>query len=36
MTGKWDDIRLGFLDESLWRLPDFLYEPNNEALGQVV
>ncbi|PCH08371.1 Amidase [Penicillium occitanis (nom. inval.)] len=35
MTGKWDGIRLGFLDESLWRLPDFLCEFNSEALGQM-
>lgn len=36
MTGKWDGIRLGFLDESLWRLLDFLCEFNSEALGQMV
>jgi amidase len=36
MTGKWDDIRLGFLDESLRRAPDFLCEPNNEVLSQLV
>ncbi|GAM40193.1 hypothetical protein TCE0_038f12344 [Talaromyces pinophilus] len=35
MTGKWDGIRLGFLDESLWKLPDFLCEFNSEALGQM-
>lgn len=32
MTGIWDGIRLGFLDES----PDFLCEFNSEALGQMV
>ena len=36
MTGKLDGIHLGFLDESLWRLPDFLCEFNSDALGQMV
>lgn len=36
MTGKWDGIHLGLLDESLWRLPDFLCEPNSDALCQMV
>ncbi|KAM7188507.1 amidase signature enzyme [Naviculisporaceae sp. PSN 640] len=35
MTGKWDGIRLGFVDETIWQLPEVLCEPNEDALSQM-
>ena len=35
MTGEWNGLRIGFLDETVWELPHFLCEPNDEALTQM-
>jgi len=35
LTGKWDGLHIGFLDEKVWRLPEFLCEPNEAANTQM-
>uniref|UniRef100_A0A8H7N472 Amidase domain-containing protein n=1 Tax=Bionectria ochroleuca TaxID=29856 RepID=A0A8H7N472_BIOOC len=35
MTGKWDGIRLGFVDEKIWQLPEGLCHANEEALAEM-
>jgi amidase len=36
MTGKRDGIRLGFVDEKIWQLPEGLCHANEEALAEMV
>lgn len=36
MTRKWDGLRIGFVDEKIWELPENLCKTNNEALSQMV
>lgn len=36
MTRKWDGLRIGFVDEKIWELPEHLCKTNNEALSQMV
>ncbi|KAM0450848.1 hypothetical protein ACHAO4_006239 [Trichoderma viride] len=35
MTRKWDGLRIGFVDEKIWELPENLCKTNNEALSQM-
>ncbi|KAF2799428.1 amidase signature enzyme [Melanomma pulvis-pyrius CBS 109.77] len=35
LKGDWSGIRLGFLNETVWQLPHFLCEPNDDALKQM-
>ncbi|KAK1244056.1 hypothetical protein MKX08_002194 [Trichoderma sp. CBMAI-0020] len=35
MTQKWDGLRIGFVDEKIWQLPESLCKPDNEALSQM-
>lgn len=36
LTGSFKGMRVGFLDEKIWRLPEFLADPVEEALSQMV
>ncbi|EHK16453.1 uncharacterized protein TRIVIDRAFT_40480 [Trichoderma virens Gv29-8] len=35
MTQKWDGLRIGFVDEKIWKLPEGLCKDNDEALFQM-
>ncbi|KKP07161.1 hypothetical protein THAR02_00697 [Trichoderma harzianum] len=35
MTQKWDGLRIGFVDEKIWKLPENLCKHNDEALIQM-
>ncbi|UKZ70721.1 uncharacterized protein TrAtP1_011692 [Trichoderma atroviride] len=35
MTQKWDGLRIGFVDETIWQLPESLCTTNDEALSQM-
>ncbi|KAL6837239.1 amidase signature domain-containing protein [Trichoderma camerunense] len=35
MTQKWDGLRIGFVDEKIWKLPESLCKHNDEALIQM-
>ncbi|KAL6801328.1 amidase signature domain-containing protein [Trichoderma sp. SZMC 28013] len=35
MTQKWDGLRIGFVDEKIWKLPESLCKNDNEALFQM-
>ena len=36
LTRSWKGVRIGFLDPLIWKLPDALCAPNENALGQMV
>lgn len=36
MTQKWDGLRIGFVDEKIWKLPENLCKNDDEALSQMV
>jgi amidase len=36
MTRRWDGLRIGFVDEEIWKLPEHLCQNDNEALSQMV
>ncbi|KAL6895038.1 amidase signature domain-containing protein [Trichoderma evansii] len=35
MTQKWDGLRIGFVDEKIWKLPESLCKDDDEALFQM-
>ncbi|KAL7786093.1 amidase signature domain-containing protein [Trichoderma afarasin] len=35
MTQKWDGLRIGFVDEEIWKLPESLCKNDDEALSQM-
>lgn len=36
MVRKWDGLRIGFVDEKIWELPEALCKHDDEALSQMV
>lgn len=36
MTHNWDGLRIGFVDEKIWKLPEGLCKNDDEALFQMV
>ena len=36
LSRNWNGLKIGFLDPEVWKLPESLCEPNENALSQMV